>query len=879
MPDAYVVHPPLKITIQIESIAAFDNNVILGTRQGHLLQYSIQSNPEEGKIDLQLLQYNKTFSKKPIVQLEVIPELKILFSLSDNTISVNDISKHNFPIIHVAIKTKGANVFAMDVQKSKSLTGEMALVVRMCVAIKRKLQLWYWKYNQLLEYGKDIELTDVPRVMSWSGNSICIGFKTEYILYDITLPENPKKRDLFPISSSRTMEPCISILSENVFGIAKDEFLISIYPQVDQELPTEGQYNPELDEASAEAADKRFGTLQWSEPLQQLIWDEPYLTGLVTDGLEVRVFNAPGDTSENLIQKISDLSRVRFLVKGTKGILYAASASQLWCIEMIDIGIQRQQLLSEKKFQLALQLTGISNESIDEKQEQIIEIQTLYAYDLFAKKEFKRSMKEFFKLGTDPIEVIKLFPELLPTDSTKEQPATSLEEKDVENGYLALIDYLTEYRQKMKKESATNTSKIPQKGFKTLLSIIDTTLLKCYLQTNDSLVASVLRLNNCNLEESEKVLKKHRKFGELIILYQTKKQHKSALQLLEVQAEVPGSSLHGHERTIQYLQHLDSKNIDLIFEFADWVLKKHPEDGLKIFTEDGLPEVEGLPRAKVLDMLLQKHKDLVIPYLEQIIHGPWNESNGFFHNILIKQYKEKVTQYKSDVKEESKVQYEKYRGRLVKFLKTSSYYHPEKVLMDFPTNDLFEERAIILTKLGKFGQALIIYVQVLGNIERAIEYCGEVYDRENPNTHIVYTNLIRILLHPPKQSPYNEVQLHPRCMQPDVETVLDILEKHTDKVEPEEILKMMPNDIPLIRLKKFIETAMHLCLEKKRRIQIHKGLFYAGHLQLQEQRIKLQSQFFTLTELSTCSNCCKKFSNQSALVRLPNGNIVHYSCQ
>lgn len=55
-----------------------------------------------------------------------------------------------------------------------------------------------------------------------------------------------------------------------------------------------------------------------------------------------------------------------------------------------------------------------------------------------------------------------------------------------------------------------------------MLSIIDTTLLKCYLETNDSFVASLIRLNNCHLEESEKILKSYKKFGELIILYQTK---------------------------------------------------------------------------------------------------------------------------------------------------------------------------------------------------------------------------------------------------------------------------------------------------------------------------------------------------------------------
>lgn len=868
MTEAYKKHPPLKIQMQIESIAAFDDNVILGTRQGVLLMYSIKSNPREQKTDFQLLQYNKTFSKKPIMQLEVVRDLKILFSLSDNIVSVNDVNHHNSPLIHTAANTKGANVFAIDSKTSESLTGELVPLVRMCVAIKRKLQLWYWKYDHLKELQESIDLSDVPKGLAFSGNSICVGYKTEYVLYDISTPI-PTKRDLFPISSSRTMEPCISKFREDVFGIAKDEFLISIYAPVNQELPTDQLYN-----TMAEDTEKKFGTLQWSEPLQQLVYDEPYLIGLVADSLEVRVFNTLSTGGDTLIQKIPDLSRIRFLARGNNGILYAAAASQVWCIEMVDITVQRKQLLLEKKFQLALQLTRISNESNEEKQMNINKIQTLYASELFHNKNFKASVTEFFKLGTDPIKVIELFPELL-DDTAK----PIFEDKELEQAYLALIDYLTEWRQKIRKESAVPTSKDNQKNAKTLLSIIDTTLLKCYLQTNDSLVASVLRLNNCNLEESEKVLRKHRKYGELIILYQIKKQHESALKLLQDQAEKPGSSLFGYEHTIRYLHNLDAKNIDLIFKFADWVLRKHPEDGLKIFTEDGLSEVEGLPRAKVLDMLLQRHKDLVIPYLEQIIHGPWNETKGDYHNILIKLYKDKVLHFKANAeREEHKVQYEKYRKKLIKFLKTSEHYHAEKILIELPTTDLFEERALILTKLGKYNQAIAVYHQILGDTERAIEYCAEVYDKANPATHGVYTHLVRSLLNPPRQPLYNDVPLHPRSQECDVETVIEIIEKHTDKVEPEEIIRLMPSDIPLIRLKKFLETSMHLCLENKRRMQVLKGLYYAGHLQLQEQRIKLQSQHFTITELSTCEVCRKKFSNQSAIVRLPNGNIVHYSC-
>jgi len=69
-------------------------------------------------------------------------------------------------------------------------------------------------------------------------------------------------------------------------------------------------------------------------------------------------------------------------------------------------------------------------------------------------------------------------------------------------------------------------------------------------------VAPLLRLNHCHLGETEKTLKKHQKYSELIILYQTKGLHRKALELLQKQAEYPDSTLHGYERTLQYLQHL-----------------------------------------------------------------------------------------------------------------------------------------------------------------------------------------------------------------------------------------------------------------------------------------------------------------------------------
>jgi len=266
----------------------------------------------------------------------------------------------------------------------------------------------------------------------------------------------------------------------------------------------------------------------------------------------------------------------------------------------------------------------------------------LYAKELFTNKEYSAAMKEFEKASIDPYDVIRLFPSLVPEPKSgpediavPKSSAPALEDSDLEDAYMALIEYLALARQRevVKLRDTKSSSK-------SLLEIIDTTLLKCYLQTNDSLVAPLLRLNQCHLEESEKTLKKHNKISELIILYQMKGKHKDALKLLREQASMEGSVLQGRKRTIRYLQELGGDHLPLIFEFADWVLKESPEEGLSIFTDE-LIEVESLPRAKVLDFLISKHKALVTPYLEHVI-TEWKDSNTLLHNVLLKQYREQV---------------------------------------------------------------------------------------------------------------------------------------------------------------------------------------------------------------------------------------------
>lgn len=82
---------------------------------------------KDGAVDM--LMFNKNFSKKAITQMEVIPEEKLLFILSDSMIHVCDIScmGNNFMPLHSSQFTKGCSLFTLDVKVE--MPGEERLVI------------------------------------------------------------------------------------------------------------------------------------------------------------------------------------------------------------------------------------------------------------------------------------------------------------------------------------------------------------------------------------------------------------------------------------------------------------------------------------------------------------------------------------------------------------------------------------------------------------------------------------------------------------------------------------------------------------------------------------------------------------------------------
>ena len=122
-----------------------------------------------------------------------------------------------FSLICTINKTRGASLFAVDLQKQTSLSGEFQYTLRMCVAVGRRLQVflkqrtwwylisiplahwisylshfynlqwYYWKNRDFHELHHDIGLIEVPRVISWCKDSLCVGFRREYHMVEVRI--------------------------------------------------------------------------------------------------------------------------------------------------------------------------------------------------------------------------------------------------------------------------------------------------------------------------------------------------------------------------------------------------------------------------------------------------------------------------------------------------------------------------------------------------------------------------------------------------------------------------------------------------------------------------------------------------------------------
>ena len=106
------------------------------------------------------------------------------------------------------------------------------------------------------------------------------------------------------------------------------------------------------------------------------------------------------------------------------------------------------------------------------------------------------------------------------------------------------------------------------------------------------------------------------------------------------------------------------------------------------------------------------------------------------------------------------------------------------------------------------------------------------------------------------------MNLSPITAEPNLDKALELLETYALKIDVFKALSVLPTDVPVWKINKFLKVSLHEKIKERRKTELLKRLSYAENLQCQEMRLQILSKSFLVTDLNVCPVCKKRFSNQ-----------------
>lgn len=130
---------------------------------------------------------------------------------------------------------------------------------------------------------------------------------------------------------------------------------------------------------------------------------------------------------------------------------------------------------------------------------------------------------------------------------------------------------------------------------------------------------------------------------------------------------------------------------------------------------------------------------------------------------------------------------------------------------------LHEERAILLKRIGRHEQALLIYARELKDFKLAEDYCIQTWSTNKEEEQNVFLSLLKIYLQ--KDEPL-------------MDPALKLINKHFKRINLPRALELFPKETPVNQLFPVLEAVMRDRNTEKRNEMVAKNLLKSENLEV-----------------------------------------------
>lgn len=865
----------------IHSLHAASGRLFVGYASGTLEVYDV-SNPHTAGISVTL---DATISKTgSIVQIGSIGDVGVLIILHGSQVSLHDLD--TLELNEELVGARGATCFAT----SQDISRNHEAISRLAIVSKRRVLIHEWRDSQFQE-TQEAQFPESLRSVTFAPNCdyIICGSASRFYTYNLDSKDLKEVKDdradtathastassftAMGMSYMRlTGSVCHCISTGGDFTVAEQSSHLSFDEQsrtkATKPVVLVSSNRAKLVDSRGlllkyehEDDDKQFRDVVWPSNPKAVAYSRPYLVVAQPDHIQLENIEL-GSNLQNI-----NIPGVRALTSGK--LLYAASNTHIYRILLeTDFRSIVHDLAEKVSLKEALSLLQQAEPVLVKDFENTLrDLQIKRAVELFHMGEYETALLLFSDISAPPNLVVELFPKNFliegssEDDQETENPFISPEKR--ERAIRALLPYLADTRRKIEK-LAVSKERVKFHGFELsgelygdiseAAKLVDTTLFRCYAATGSSLVGPLVRLpNHCDPDVVEPVLKELARWNDLADFFFQRKIHRRALEFLKERGQQNENE--DYVPTLLYLQKLNSSDLDLIFEFAEWPIQCDNDCFAQLFMDES-SNCQSLPRVKVLRYL----QSLDLPLEQEISYLEWSidhgEVNPIFHNTLL-------STYIASASENSR-----HNEKMLMFAITSSALRYDRALNELLDNKatatdpaLLELKAVLLDRKDQYSDCLTVLFKEVGSIVKARDYCVSKFTQKDDELgQRLLHELLQYLISTDK-----------------TEAIRELLTSQGSRMSPKFVLETLKDDIGLTELQAFLQSHLRRLNNSHRMGKMTASLLKVDLVRTQEQLLEFSHRHATITNHSACV-VCKKRLGRSVPAILPNGDIVHYGC-